>query len=304
MPVEKLKYLQSLEINKNSKQNDFIEIKNKLAKQTKLKWKIPTLIIAALSIMFILVLTTPSSPISTQTASGNIVIESLLITQAEVTPKSGFYPYVQKVNGGEMLRSFNEELNDAQWTYIGPDHTSAMYTVRLKLQTGEVRDFIYYPMEKEEVLYESSSGYAYIVPRDNPTPNNIIYSHLYSMYNDNKLSLYWLIVPFLIFVIAWIDERKMMKETGLNRKPPVDSTYWQSILRILFIVTTVGLLFLSIIHKYQPHLLLFLTPALLFLTIFTMLEKCGENNAWRIRNNIWFTIAPMSMMIITHYGLS
>lgn len=278
MLEQQLKKLQSIELNEQLMNEDYVKVQQRLTKKSNFKWQVPATIAAVFVVLFFIWLTSPTLPDQQTAATGPIEIESILVSSNGIDPTSIWYPGIKKVRDEKVVEEINKLMNENGPIFIGELNDVEWLHVRMTLKDGTSKLFLYYLDEKFEVLYEPATGYAYQIPKiDSP---NIIFKHLYYDLETKKLAYITLLIPFTILFFRWRNEKKMLKETGLLQKLPIHSSKWQSISNLVIY----GGIFIFAITTYKLHLFVFISLAIVNTIICLEIEKRGENNRWRKQN--------------------
>lgn len=301
MDEKQLKALRIVEIDETRKEQDYLHVQQKLRKQKRLNWRVPAVVLAACTIFFIMWLT--SSPGQQERAAdGQPEVKQILVTDKSFIPKSRWYQDVREVKDPEIFATFSKLLEEMKPIDF-QEKTRPMLRIRYKLMDGTVRDFEYRFSDEFDYLHEVETGINYELSLIQGEQKYEVFRILYYDLIDSKESKVKIVGSFILLIAVfnwkWRHEKKMIKETGLNSRLPLDSSIWQSICRIIALMFVV--LFASFV---QPlHFGVLVSIFVVHTVIIIAIERAGENNRWRIQNYAFLCALYLLAVNTTIYHL-
>ncbi len=275
MNEERLKELNEIEVKQSKIDADFEGILKKQSVKATFNWQIPTTILGVILIFCLILVTGPltQSPI---TATGEGEIKSVSYANADLEPTSKWLAGVRTIRNDAELEKIQTYFNEA---FIVPNtlHDAAdhWYNVRIKFKNGETEIYEYYWGEKVEFLYAQSTGTVYQLSTERV---ELLWLFDGDSLTKDRTKFISLFVIICLFAFGkWRIDINMMKETGLNKKPPLHSSIWQTISYFGIGVSLPFILF----ALQQLHVVLLIALTMLNYIICLTIERKGENNEWR-----------------------
>jgi len=274
MNEERLKELSVIEVKQSEMDADFEGILKKQSIKRTFHWQIPATILGAVIIFCLILLTGPlnRSPV---TATGEGEIKSVSYSYSDLEPTSKWLAGVRTIHNDAELEKIQTYFNEA---FIVPNtlhEANHFYNVRIKFKNGETEVYEYYWGTNVEFLYERSKDIVYQLETDRV--------ELLWLFDENSLKkdrtkfISLFVIMCLFTFMKWRIDHKMMKETGLNQKPPQHSSIWQTISYIgIGIILPFALYVLHLLHVF----ILIALTMLNYVICFTI-ERKGENSEWR-----------------------
>lgn len=275
MNEERLKELNVIEVKQSKMDADFEGI---LKKQSSSKrtfyWQIPTTILGAVIIFCLILLTGPlnRSPV---TATGEGEIKSVSFSNFDLEPTSKWLAGVRTIHNDAELEKIQKYFNEASIVPNTLHEANYWNNVRVKFENGETEIYEYYWGTNVEFLYERSTSIVYQLATDRVELLWLFEENNLTKDRTKFISLFVIICLFIF--MKWRIDNIMMKETGLNKKPPQHSSIWQTI-------SYVGIGIILPFTLFALHLLyVFILIALTMLNyvICLTIERKGENSEWR-----------------------
>ena len=274
MNEERLKELSAIEVKQSEMDADFEGILKKQSIKRTFHWQIPATILGAVIIFCLILLTGPlnTSPV---TATGEGEIKSVSYSYSDLEPTSKWLAGVRTIRNNEELEKIQTYFNEKFIVPNTPNEANYMYNILVKFKNGEQEIYEYYWGIHEEFLYERSTGVVYQLATDRVELLWLFDKNSNSKDKTKFISLF--VIICLFGFVNWRINNKMMKETGLNQKPPKYSSIWQTISFI-----GIGLILpFTLFVFHLLHIFILIILALLYYVICLTIERKGENSGWR-----------------------
>lgn len=273
MREELLKELSAIQPSQIERQRNFEKIEQRLVKTSKFNCKIPSLIIAMIAITLFLVMTETWIPQQTATTDANVMTKAL-ITRDDFVPTTKWQRGVKEEKDKERLAHFSKFLDVLQ--PIQPIDQVAVpdYTVKFMYSDGTERILKQYIGQVQNYYYEPpTDSYFELAQADKQRYNPMFIETILV----SNASLFWLVVLFVLVGLHHYINKNMRVIGEPGRKLPRHSTYMQSPVVIVMIISVASMLF------FIPHVHFFMPVAIIIcgnLFCLVLEEKYGQNN-WR-----------------------
>ncbi len=277
MNEERLKELNEIEVKQSKIDADFEGVLKKQSVKQTFNWQIPTTILGVIIIFCLILVTGPlnQSPI---TATGEGEIKSVSYANADLEPTSKWHAGVRTIRNDAELAKIQTYFDEA---FIVPNtlhEANHRYNVRVEFKNGETEIYEYYWVINEtsvEYLYARSTGNVYQLSTERVELLWLLDEDRFTKDRNKWISLFVIISLFAIG--KWRINSKMMKKTGLNKKPPLHSSILQT---ISYFGIGVSLPF-TLFALQLLHVVILIALTMLNYFICLTIERKGENNEWR-----------------------
>lgn len=222
--------LRTTEASYEDQQKDYKKVEKHLAKDAKFQWKIPSFVVCMCVIVLFLLMTGTFT--QQQIATSDAVMTEALIINSDWIPTSKWQRGVKVEKQEEQLVEFTELLNALE--PIDPfdrNNMMVLYAIRFHYADGSTRQLFQYNTEAQH-FYDPEHNMYYKLASENET----LFMPFFISYNfqeNNGLAVFLFCLIVGVYILQRLLEKKMRVEGDEERRLPIHSTHWQSVVTIV-----------------------------------------------------------------------